>query len=124
MTFTHEQKAAICGGLQAHSVGALYPLLVVGIDHHEHGLRWVVQNVQTGHYALFPTLGEYEEVLALLTAAHAGEFAQRIADGIHHPRWAAGPLSRDAAGRILIGAQQETPRQAFYNSYDTDALGV
>lgn len=121
MTFTHKQKAAIGGGLQAHSVGSLYPLVVVGIDHYEHGLRWVVQNVQTGQYAAFSTLEGHKEVPAFVNAAYAGEFAQRIADGIRHPWWAAGPLSRDADGRLLIVAQQqETPRQAFYNSFDTD----
>ena len=120
MTFTHEQKAAIGGGLQAHSVGALYPLLVVGIDHHKHGLSWVVQNVQTGAYAAVEHV-----VLEWANAEAAASFVGRAhSRGLDKGTWASGPLSRDAEGNIVIGAQQETPRQAFYNSYDTDTDSV
>jgi len=121
MSLTHEQKAAIAGGLQQHSVGALYPLLVVGIDHHKYGLSWVVQNVQTGQYAAFHHPSGQHAALDFPSATCAAEVAQRYADGSRRLRWVAGPLSRDEAGDILIGAQQETPRQAFYNSHDTDA---
>lgn len=120
MSLTHEQKAAIAGGLQQHSVGALYPLLVVGVDHHKYGLRWVVQNVQTGHYAaLRPPSGRHG-ALAFTTATYAQAVEQFVASGIRRLWWVAGPLSRDVGGDLVIGANQETPRQAFYNSHDTD----
>lgn len=116
MSLTHEQKAAVAGGLQQHSVGSLYPLLVVGIDHHKYGLSWVVQNVQTGAYAALEHV-----VLEWGYAEYAASFLERAnSRGLGKATWAAGPLSRDEEGNLVIGAQQETPRQAFYNSYDTD----
>ena len=116
MSLTHEQKAAIAGGLQQHSVGSLYPLLVVGIDHHKYGLSWVVQNVQTGAYAAIEHVA-----LEWANAEYAARFLEGVhSEGLDQGAWVAGPLSRDEEGNILIGAQKETPRQAFYNSYDTD----
>jgi len=120
MSLTHEQKAAIAGGLQQHSVGALYPLLVVGIDHHKYGLCWVVQNLQTGAYAALRPPSGKRGALAFSTATYAQAVAQFVAAGIRRLGWVAGPLSRDVEGALVIGAQQETPRQAFYNSLDTD----
>lgn len=90
-------------------------------DSHKYGLSWVVQDGATGAYAalVYPGLGH--AALEWMNAEAAASFLESaLAVGLDKITWAAGPLSRDEDGNIVIGAQQETPRQAFYNSHDTD----
>ena len=47
--FTESQKRTIAGGVQAHSMGDIYPLCVVGLEV-EGLLRYVIKDLSTGLY--------------------------------------------------------------------------
>lgn len=65
------------GGLQKHSVGAFYPLAVVGYADGTH-LRFTVENLETGGVAACGAV-----VRAWDTAKGAVSFAERVAKGVH-----------------------------------------
>ena len=114
-----DQARAVEGGLQAHSVGALYPFTVVAIDHHTHGLSWHIQNVQTGEYATLPRLDDGPSALRSWPRA---EFAANfLAHALHGTDWAVGALGRDDDGALWVIPPhlKRTARQEYYDSFDS-----
>ena len=115
-----DQARAVEGGLQAHSVGGLYPFTGVAIDHHTHGLSWHIQNVQTGEYAVVPSFadGEPRQLRSWRRAEFAANF---LAHALHGTDWAVGALGRDDDGALWVIPPhlKRTPRQEYYDSFDS-----